>query len=76
MMMHSIPKLNKSELRNFGLLFAIFFVALFGLIIPFLRGHSLPTVPWIVASVFVFLAIIFPLRCNPSIKFGCDLGWY
>ena len=79
MMMHSIPKLNKTELRNFGLLFAIFFVALFGLIIPLIRGHSLPNVPWIIASVFVFLAIIFPIALQPIyqiwMRFGLVLGW-
>ena len=78
-MMHAIPQLNKRELRHFGLLFAVFFAVLFGLIIPMLRGHSLPNVPWIVASVFVFLAIIFPIALQPIyqiwMRFGLVLGW-
>ena len=53
--MHEIPKLDKKGLRDFGLLTGVIFVALFGLLLPWLRGHGLPRWPWGVSATLWFL---------------------
>jgi hypothetical protein len=77
--MHSIPKLNKKELRDFGLLFAAFFAGIFGLIVPAIRGHALPAIPWIVAAIFCFLSLLVPIALQPIyqiwMRIGLVLGW-
>jgi hypothetical protein len=77
--MHSIPKLNKKELRDFGLLFAAFFAGIFGLIVPAIRGQALPAIPWIVAAIFCFLSLLVPIALQPIyqiwMRIGLVLGW-
>lgn len=77
--MHSIPKLNNKELRHFGLLTGAIVAGLFGLLLPWLRGHSLPQIPWLVAAVLGFLAILTPATLQPVyqvwMRIGLVLGW-
>jgi hypothetical protein len=72
-------KLTIKELREFGLLTGGIITGLFGLILPLIRGHSLPLIPWIIAVVLAGLAIILPKSLDPIyrvwMKIGLALGW-
>jgi hypothetical protein len=77
--MHQIPKLNKKELRNFGLLSGAVVVVLFGLLLPWLRGHAPTPWPWAIAAVLWCLAILAPMRLKPVfqlwMRIGLVIGW-
>ncbi len=77
--MDPIPKLNQKELRDFGLLTGKIVAVLFGLLLPLLRGHSLPSWPWIIAVVLWFLAVLAPRTLKPVyqvwMRIGLVLGW-
>ncbi len=77
--MHQIPKLNKKELQNFGLLTGAIVAFLFGLLLPWSRGHSLPPIPWIIAVILWFLAFVTPMALKPVyqvwMRMGLVLGW-
>lgn len=79
MKMGESKKLSTKELREFGLLMAGFISVLFGLIIPLLRAHSLPVLPWMIAGVFFVLAFLLPKSLEPIyqiwMKIGLALGW-
>ena len=72
-------KLTIKELREFGLLTGGIIAGLFGLILPLIKGHSLPILPWIMVIVLVGLAIILPKSLEPIyrvwMKIGLTLGW-
>lgn len=80
MMMHPIPKLNRKELRDFGLLTGAIIVVVFGLLLPWLRGHSLPKIPWIIAIILWFLSFLTPTTLQPIyqvwMQIGLVLGWF
>lgn len=67
------------ELREFGFMFGGIFVALFGLLLPWLFSKSFPVWPWYVLAVTGGLAIIFPPALKPFYKawmmFGHVMGW-
>lgn len=52
---------------------------LFGLLIPLLKGHPLPLLPWAIAVVFLLLGLIVPRSLKPVyhlwLKIGHLLGW-
>lgn len=77
--MNEQKKLTIKELREFGLLTGAIIAGLFGLIIPLIRGHVLPIIPWIIAAVLGSLAIILPKSLDPVyriwMKIGLALGW-
>lgn len=77
--MDPIPKLNQKELRDFGLLTGTIVAVFFGLLLPWLKGHSLPSWPWIIAVVLGFLAILAPRTLKPVyqvwMRIGLILGW-
>ncbi len=77
--MDQIPKLNQKELRDFGLLTGTIVAVLFGLLLPWLKGHSLPSWPWIIAVVLGFLAVLAPMTLKPVyqvwMRIGLVLGW-
>ena len=77
--MHDTTKVSKKELRDFGLITGLILVILFGLILPWLRNHALPSWPWILATVLWVLALIAPLILKPVyriwMKIGEVLGW-
>ncbi|MEN8217056.1 MAG: SxtJ family membrane protein [Pseudomonadota bacterium] len=51
---------DKKGLREFGLVTGGLFVALFGLLFPWLFGFDYPYWPWIVAGVLWALALVIP----------------
>jgi len=71
--------INKSELRKFGLIMAAVICCLFGLLIPWLFDRHIPTWPWILASLFVLPALLYPQSLKPVyglwMKFGHVMGW-
>lgn len=77
--MNDQKKLTAKELREFGLLAGVIIAGLFGLILPLIRGHSLPIIPWVIAIILVGLAIILPKSLDPVyqvwMKIGFALGW-
>jgi hypothetical protein len=77
--MSEIPKLDREGLRDFGLLTGTIIVGLFGLLIPILRRHSLPVLPWAIAIPLWFLALAFPMSLTHVyqiwMRIGLVLGW-
>ncbi|MDJ1184595.1 SxtJ family membrane protein [Roseofilum casamattae] len=77
--MHPIKKLNKTELRQFGLLFGVMVGLVFGIIWPFILNHNSGMWPWIVLAVFWAWALIAPQTLDGFYhvfaRFGLVLGW-
>ena len=59
-MHHTIPELDKSGLRQFGLMTGAILVAIFGLLLPWLLNLDWPLWPWIIASPLWVLAVVYP----------------
>ncbi len=60
-MEHStIPELDISGLRRFGLTTGGIFGAIFGLILPWMFEHEFPLWPWILFGVMVFWSLAAP----------------
>lgn len=70
---------DEKQLREFGLLSGTILVGLWGLLLPWLRGYSLPIWPWIVSAILCFLALLIPAMLGPVyqiwMKIGSILGW-
>ena len=62
---HTIPELDKSGLRQFGLMTGGILVAIFGLLLPWLLDFGWPRWPWIIASPLWLLAIVYPPWLKP-----------
>ncbi|MBD2182039.1 sxtJ [Planktothrix sp. FACHB-1355] len=77
--MEEIPQLNKKELRDFGLIAGTIVAVLFGLLLPWLRGHTVPLSAWIIAGVLWVLAALVPTGLGPVyqvwMRIGLVLGW-
>jgi len=58
--MHEISDIDSAGLRRFGLTTGPIVAALFGLVLPWLLGNSLPRWPWIVAAVLIVWALAAP----------------
>jgi len=67
------------ELREFGIIFGVIFVLLFGLFLPWLLEKSYPLWPWYILAVTGGLAIVFPAALKPVyklwMKFGVVMAW-
>jgi len=78
MSMHKIIITNK-ELREFGLIFGVILVLLFGLLIPWVVDIDFPAWPWWILAVTGSMAIIYPLSLKPFYQvwmlFGAIMGW-
>lgn len=86
---HNEQRLNRSELRKFGLMFALVLAVLFGLLIPFVRhGFAMgvplmdglgPHWPWYAAGTVAIWALILPqslwLLHTPWMKFARLAQW-
>ena len=66
-------------LREFAWIMAGMIAFLFGLLIPLLKGHGIPLLPWAIAAVFVLLGLLAPRSLKPVyhlwLKIGHVLGW-
>jgi hypothetical protein len=74
--MNDKKKLTIKELQEFGLLTGGIIAVLFGLILPLVRGHSLPIIPWVIAIIFVGLAILLPQSLDPIYRVWMKIGFY
>lgn len=74
--MNDQKKLTIKELREFGLLIGGIIAGLFGLILPLIRGYSLPIIPWVIAIILVGLAISLPKSLAPIYRFWMKIGLY
>ena len=70
---------DKQELRKFGFIFAGMFILIFGLLLPWIWDKPSPTWAWIVAAVFITVALVAPVALGPVyrlwMKIGLVLGW-
>jgi predicted membrane metal-binding protein len=70
---------NPRELRQFGLLFSAILVALFGVLLPWLLGHTFPPWPWAIAAILSAIALILPRALTPFyrawMRFGLIAGY-
>lgn len=77
--MEHFPEANKRNLRQFGLVAGPLVIAIFGVLLPWLHGGSLPMVPWVIGVVLVALALLVPMALKPIyliwIRIGFVLGW-
>ena len=77
--MDAIKTPSRTELRRFGLTTGAIVIALFGLLLPWLFGKSLPLWPWIIAAALALPALAVPQALGPVyhgwLKFGHVLGW-
>lgn len=71
--------LTPKILREFAWIMAGMIAFLFGLVIPLVKGHGLPILPWAIAVVFVLLGLLAPRSLKPVyelwLKIGHVLGW-
>jgi len=78
-MLNKIQDIDRKSLRSFGLTTAAIVCFLFGLILPYLFGHTWPQWPWILAAVLVVWALALPATLQPVYKawmtIGVLLGW-
>ena len=70
---------DKTELRKFGIIFAVFFLLFFGLLIPWIWDKSTPNWVWYVSGTFTAVALVLPMALGPVykiwMKIGHVLGW-
>ena len=70
--------LKRHTLRSFGITFAVMVSALFGVLVPWVRGHGWPYWPWFLAGVFLVLGLLAPGILGPVyrvwMKFGHFMG--
>jgi hypothetical protein len=73
------PAPDRKELRKFGLLLGGVIVLLFGLLLPWLRGHGFPAGPWLLGGALAAWALAasgtLGLPYRAWMVFGCGLGW-
>ncbi|MBR8834196.1 MAG: sxtJ [Stigonema ocellatum SAG 48.90 = DSM 106950] len=77
--MDEIKQLDQKGLREFGLLGGAIAAGLFGFLLPLLRHHSFPVLPWLIAMVLWIWAIAAPATLNIVyqiwMRIGLVLGW-
>ena len=57
-------KLDIKELRKFGMTTGLVLVAMFGVILPWLKHRSVPLWPWIITAILWTFALIMPKKLN------------
>ena len=73
-MQHTIPELDRSGLRQFGLTTGAIIVAIFGLLLPWILGRDWPIWPWIVVSPLWALAVAYPAWLRPIYRAWMRFG--
>lgn len=72
-------KISEAELRQFGLLFSLVLLGLFGLALPWLVGASWPVWPWLVAGIMATLSVAWARALGPVyrvwMRFGLIAGF-
>lgn len=75
----SHPPTSPKILREFAWIMAGAIAGLFGVILPLLKGHSPPPLPWAIAGVFLLLGAMAPRSLKPVyalwLTIGHVLGW-
>ena len=73
------PEYTLKELRDFGLIMAGMLCLMFGLVLPWIFGYSIPYWPFILAFVFAIVALLQPVLLGPVnsvwLKISNVLGW-
>lgn len=66
-------------LREFAWIMAAAIAGIFGLLLPLLKGHGLPPLPWAIATGFGAMGLVAPRSLKPIyelwLKIGHGLGW-
>lgn len=79
MMPSKSSPVTEKELRQFGLLMAVFVSVIFGVIFPWLAGRSLPVWPWVVAAAFGSTALVSARLLRPIFRvwmtFALAMNW-
>lgn len=65
---------TQTDLRKFGLILGGLFGAIFGLIVPTVAQHHIPTWPWVIALVLWAPAALYPKALTYVYKFWMKLG--
>jgi hypothetical protein len=77
--MTDMPPLDRHGYRKFGLTMAGLVSGLFGVLMPLISGHAIPTWPWIVSSILVSWAVMAPFSLQviyqPWMSIAGFLGW-
>lgn len=77
----SSESLTPKQLRQFGLILASVLIAIFGLLIPWIKDNpfNLLSWPWIVGAIFLLISFIVPRALKPVYKawmaFGAVMGF-
>lgn len=78
-MHNEIPKLDKAELRKFGITSAIIVMLIFGIVFPLVFGHGIILTPWVISVVLIIWALAAPQSMSflykAWMKFGLVAGW-
>jgi O-antigen/teichoic acid export membrane protein len=69
-MIHDIPELDPTGLRQFAFTTAAVVASLFGALLPWLGGFGWPLWPWIVAAVLALWGLVQPASLRPVYR-----GW-
>ena len=71
---HSIPDLDRSGLRSFGLTTGAIVAVLFGLFFPWLLGHATPLWPWVLCGVLAAWGVVAPASLRPVYRLWMRFG--
>ena len=73
--MHSIPEIDTTGLRHFGLITGALFAALFGLILPWLAEAEPALWPWVTGAILAGWALAAPNGLRPIYRGWMHFGW-
>ena len=71
---HTIPELDRSGLRNFGLITGGIFAGLFGVAFPWLLEKPIPLWPWGLAAALAAWAVVAPSSLRPVYRLWMRFG--
>jgi hypothetical protein len=71
---HTIPKLDRKGLREFGLTTGAIVMALFGGLLPWLFEFSYPVWPWVVGAILGLWSVVAPSALNPMYQLWMRIG--